>query len=421
MAYKNQEKFKECYRLFLDAYRNKKTVSKEEILDDIGWKNSTFDTYYGKKWGNNILKKVDSKNKIYEVINLEQYEEDSFVKMMSQNLSSSAEPFRLEASEEVIGLLNRAVESAYLAVDIYNRPQTTFRSSGFIVMMIIAWTSLLHSYFEDNNIDYYHKNNSKEDIIIDDDKKTWELTTCLKNFDKLSQQAKENLEFLIKIRNKIEHRSIPLLDLDLCGYCQSCLLNFENTIVALYGKHYSLNSGLAMPLQLTNMTEEQYINAKKEFHTKNYEILKNFITEYNSQRENSVLNSDEYCFKVYLISKIGNHRSSSDMAIEFIQFKDLNEEEIKQMDKNIALIKEKQVPVINLGLYLPNQVVKKVNESLNCGFTIPKHTKMWQKHKVRIDKDNTNTKYCLYESTHGDFVYTDAWVKFLIDELNKQS
>lgn len=417
MASKNQIKFRKCYNLFSNAFDNNVNISKSDIMQSTTWKSSTFNTYYAKKWKNNILKKVNAKEKIYEVIDFEKYDEESFTRMMSQNLSSSTEPFSYNMSETVKELLEKSNESAFLALDIYNRPQTKFRSSGYIVMMIIAWTSLIHAYFENEGIDYFYKEDSGSFIMIDGDKKAWELSTCLKNTDILSIYAKENLEFLIKIRNKIEHRNIPILDLDLCGYCQACLLNYEKTVSKVFGKIYSLNSGLAMPLQVTSMTEEQYRDAKKEFHTENYQILKNYIDSCNALYDNNTLSSDEYCFKVYLIPKIGNHRSTSDMAIEFIQFKNLNEEELKQKDRNIALIKEKQVPVINMGLYLLNQVVKKINEALDCGFTIIKRTKMWKKFNVRTNKDITDTRSCFYNTTHGYFVYTEEWIKFLIKIL----
>lgn len=38
---------------------------------------------------------------------------------------------------------------------------------------------------------------------------------------------RENLRFLIGLRNKIERRSLPELDLSLFGECQAALLNLE--------------------------------------------------------------------------------------------------------------------------------------------------------------------------------------------------
>jgi hypothetical protein len=50
-------------------------------------------------------------------------------------------------SQAVRSHVAKARESAILAVDIYNKPATRFRSGGFIVLMTIAWTSLFHAVF----------------------------------------------------------------------------------------------------------------------------------------------------------------------------------------------------------------------------------------------------------------------------------
>jgi hypothetical protein len=44
-------------------------------------------------------------------------------------------------------LLQKAKDSALLAVEFYNKPAVSFKSEGFITMMCIAWTSLFHAYF----------------------------------------------------------------------------------------------------------------------------------------------------------------------------------------------------------------------------------------------------------------------------------
>jgi len=69
-------------------------------------------------------------------------------------------------------LIENSRESAILAVDVYNKPATKFRSFGFIVLMNIAWTSLFHAIFERQKIKYfYRKSNSNRYIYIDKQKK----------------------------------------------------------------------------------------------------------------------------------------------------------------------------------------------------------------------------------------------------------
>ena len=46
-----------------------------------------------------------------------------------------------------IQLIKKSRESALSAVQIFNNPNILFKSETYIVLMIIAWTYLLHAYF----------------------------------------------------------------------------------------------------------------------------------------------------------------------------------------------------------------------------------------------------------------------------------
>ena len=43
--------------------------------------------------------------------------------------------------------LEKSRDSALLAIETYNKPAIKFRSGGYIVLMVIAWTSLFHAIF----------------------------------------------------------------------------------------------------------------------------------------------------------------------------------------------------------------------------------------------------------------------------------
>ena len=182
-------KLKLLYELLNIKFENDEVVTKNEIIEQTSWKISTFNTYYNKKMKDKILFK--SKD-VYIVKNINKYDESSFLRFMSQNQSKNEKPFKKDMKPLTEQYLEKSIESAYLAVDIYNRPQTKFRTDGYIVMMIIAWTSLLHSIFEENDIDYYYKDSDGSYIIIDGDKKTWELSECIKNTDIIEEPIKDN-------------------------------------------------------------------------------------------------------------------------------------------------------------------------------------------------------------------------------------
>ena len=48
---------------------------------------------------------------------------------------------------EVKTLIQKARESALLAVETYNRPTANFRSGAYVLLMTVAWTSFFHAIF----------------------------------------------------------------------------------------------------------------------------------------------------------------------------------------------------------------------------------------------------------------------------------
>ena len=58
-------------------------------------------------------------------------------------------------------LLQKSKEAALTAVGIFNNPNILFKSETYIVLMIIAWTYLLHAYFRSKNIEYRHVKETK--------------------------------------------------------------------------------------------------------------------------------------------------------------------------------------------------------------------------------------------------------------------
>ena len=86
---------------------------------------------------------------------------------------------------EVKTLLEKSRDSALLAVETYNRPTATFRSGAYIILMIIAWTSLFHAMFlRRRTKPYYRKPNSKQYQKVDGEYRRWELRECLQQYYK---------------------------------------------------------------------------------------------------------------------------------------------------------------------------------------------------------------------------------------------
>lgn len=240
-------------------------------------------------------------------------------------------------------ILEGSVDSALLGVEIYNKPRTTFRSQGYIALMIIAWTRLFLAYFRKTiGEKYYYKKKNGRYEIVDDEKKAWDLRTCIKKYNNLRASVERNLEFFIGLRNKIEHRAILKSEIDnlVFGECQSLLYNYENILVKLFGCEYALHENLVYSLQFSHLRTEEQIQAHKEAVTKEMREVFDYVERYRSSLRGDVFNSQEYSIKLIQIPRISN-TNRSDLAIEFVRWNELNEGDRKKYDKLHAIIKEK--------------------------------------------------------------------------------
>ena len=413
----NLANFKKVYAFFRDAALSQKTFTYNEISVAVpDWKVDTVRTYAGKKWREFLPK--GSKSFTIDTIKFP-YSEDEFIRMMSQVQSKSSNPSKPELPENVEILVEKAKESAVLAVDIYNRATISFRSQGFIVMMIIAWTSLLQAIFEQSGVDYHHYKDGNR-VIIDGDPKTWELSECIKNYSELSEAVKNNLALFILLRNKIEHRFAPAFDLNISGECQAMLFNFEELITKQFGVYYSLNNMLSVPLQVINNQSSWQIESQKRLQGKHFQELKEFVDTYRQRLSIDVFNDPKYAFRAFLLPKVGNHIGSCDTAIEFVKYDPNHPEWFTDIEKNIVAIREKNIPIVNLDCLLPKMVCEAVSQKLDKIVTVTFHTKAWKFYGVRPkNKKNGSckTEYCHYDEVHNDYVYTRKWVEFLVRKL----
>lgn len=321
-------------------------------------------------------------------------------------------------------LLENSISSVITAVEIYNKPNTQFKIQTFIALMIIGWTKVFHAYFHREGIKYYHKKNGKY-IKIDGDFKTWEITECIREFTTLNHPVKANLEFFIRLRNKIEHRDLSDSDIEMItiGECQSFLYNYETFIIENFGSDYAINESLRFALQFSTLRTQEQLHAKKRQLLQEVQEIKDFIDKYRTSLHQDVFDSQEYSVKFLIVPKISN-TNRGDLAIEFVKAESLSSEDY---EKITAIVKDKKIvkEAVNVKRHKPAQVVKLIRRifklSESTKFSTYHHTQLCKAFVVRPyngeDPFDTKTEYCLYDEAHNDYVYTSEWIKFLSSQL----
>ena len=272
-------------------------------------------------------------------------------------------------------LLTKSREAALTSIKIFNDPLINFKTEIFIILMIIAWTYLLHAYYRSKKIEhrYYSvdKNNKK---IFERTKqgayKYWELERCLNDNDcPIDKDTSNNLRFLIGLRHEIEHQMTQRLDNFLSGRYQACAINYNEYIKYLFGAKYGIDQHLAYSIQFLSLTEEQISEAVKE--TDVPSDLKAYIINFDNGLTQDEYNSPRFSFRLLFTKKLVNHPGQADRVIEFI---DPKSELAKTIEKEFWVKKEVERPK-----FRAKDVVTAVS---NAGFTRfriqPEHLRMWK-------------------------------------------
>ncbi len=312
---------------------------------------------------------------------------------------------------------------AVAAVDAYNRPGKKFRTAQYVVMITIAWTALLHAIFYKKKTKPLYKKNQRY-IRVDGEPKHWDLRECVVRFYGSEHPAeRRNLEFLIGLRNKIEHRNLPELDPSLYGECQAALLNLEALLVRSFGNRYALEEQLAISLQFSSVIPEEKKRAARTLASASVKDVRDYVDKFRGGLPSTVLSSMKYSFNVFLIPKVVNREKSADAAVEFIHIDEASKEEVERLEKLNVLVREKNIPIVNLDLFRPKQVLEKVNKDSNYKLTMNAHASLWRHFKVRpatgdASPNKCDNRYCNFDEAHQDYLYTKAWIKKCLNICN---
>ncbi len=203
-----------------------------------------------------------------------------------------------------LGLIRSSREAALAAIQIYNNPLITFKTENYIVLMSIAWTYLLHAYYREMKIEYrYYEERKlrKKYLRMEDGQyKYWDLSKCLRHEKSpLDKDTKNNLVFLIGLRNQIIHRRAAELDTYLSGRYQACALNYNHYLKNLFGKKYALDLILSYNIQFSELSFQQ-AEALAEAESSIPMPIRAYVAQFDQSLNEDELNSDRYSYRILL-------------------------------------------------------------------------------------------------------------------------
>lgn len=299
--------------------------------------------------------------------------------------------------------LVRAREAMILAVELFNTPRIAFKAGVFSMLANVAWTYLLHEYYETKGVS-----------IVDGDGFSLSLSKMISRMDcPLSKGCKQNLNALKEIRDVVEHHTIGPFDLRWLPLFQSTCLNFEKSLTDMFGQRLTLGRELGFSLQFAKLSTDQIAALQS------YDIPEH-IAALDARLTSKLGDGDadnlEYQFRVvYTLTSA----SKSKAHYEFV-LPDSSE------GKDIQNVLVKYKPVDDIWPLTPSEVVARVAAASARNFTSDKHQRAWKLYKVRPKTGakqpvNTNKTYCIYHPPYKSYTYSLAWVEFLISEIENDS
>lgn len=323
--------------------------------------------------------------------------------------------------------LDKARESALLAVEIYNKPTAVFRSGAYIILIMLAWGSLLQAIFCKKRICCFERHPNGRYVKVEGEKKSWSTERSIKEYFKDDDPVRMNLEFMIGLRNRLEHRGYPELDEEIFGECQAALLNFEELLTKEFPQEIPLKQNLVFAIQFSKFAVPQQDRAVVKKIARSLSSVKAYISGYRSTITEQQWNSQKFSHRLFLIPKVGNNISKDDVAVEFIKYDPSKPSEMEGLQKLGVLIKdkiiekEKIVPSQEVYKFKPTQIAEQVQKLINKPFSIQLHTNCWKYYspRPRVKIKHMN-EYCLFDEAHKDYMYSQAWIDFLAKELSEE-
>ncbi|TXG76356.1 DUF3644 domain-containing protein [Candidatus Dojkabacteria bacterium] len=311
---------------------------------------------------------------------------------------------------EKLDLIDKSREAMLSAVQIYNNPLISFKTESFIVLSMIAWTYLLHAYYRSKKIEYryYEKVGSRKKFVhnFDGSIKYWDLRECIsKAVCPLDKDTVNNLNFLIGLRNQIEHKKVTELDAYLSARYQACAINYNFYLKKLHGNKWGLDKNLSLSIQLSELNYSKS-SLPEDDASLIPQSVKSFIADFDNNLSEEEIKSENFAYRL-LFSKISAKRKGqADRVIEFIDPKSSMAQDIS---KQYWVKEEKEKPKKSA-----TQVVKKVQEAGFKDFKLYDHTNFWKRH------DGKNPSKGFGTEVVGYWYWYQNWIDFIISELSKE-
>ena len=316
--------------------------------------------------------------------------------------------------------LDEARRQALVAIDFYNRPGDRRSFSDFIVHIHLAWQNLLHADRMRRKAEIFYRESGPRRLFKrnpDGSKKTWDLSQCLRHEFKDNDPIRANVEFLVGLRNQVEHRFQDSVLVATAAEAHACIINFEAELVRRFGSRETLGSELKFPVFVQSLSPSRY-EEQRNLRRGLPAAVSTFITEFQVGLPDEVRSDERFAYRLLLLPMKGP-KTEADLALNFVRQEDLSEEELQALlgQEGSVIVAEKYREAVHGDEMLPKAAATAVEEHIPFKFSVNDFTalrKAWQIGPAKSGAKEQLPKsdgYCVYSPAFKQFVYRPKLVE----------
>lgn len=295
-------------------------------------------------------------------------------------------------------LLVKAREAMLAAIATYNNPTIEFKSEMFITNAMIAWTYLMHAFYQTKGVGYAYDGQ----ITKHGQPKLYELGKCIRlQACPVDRHTVNNLEYLLEIRHEIEHRMTENIDASISAKLQSCVLNFNDYAGEWFGDEYRIDHMLPFSIQLSQISLSQHAQLKGAKGLP--QIVETVNVAYEGQLTDEEVSHPRYAYKVYLVPRVSNRANSADEAVEYLHPESEKGRELQYAIKEVEKTK-----------HLPGAIVKLMQREGHRWFRMHELTTFWK------DIDGKNAAKGFGVDVGGRWLWYDHFLPLVRDYCRKK-
>lgn len=254
-------------------------------------------------------------------------------------------------------LLIKSKNAMMLSVTSFNSPANNFSIESFLVLANVAWLYLFQAFCLKNTINY-----------INSDRTTQALSYMIQSNKDFLTKANindaiiKNIEFIIKLRDFVSHDGLQRLPSSIITKLQANCVNYNNVIKQMFGDRNGLDNIFAIALQFASISLSQSKSIVKNSTSKN---ILNFVSEFEKNINDDILNSEEYQFTVTYVAINEGNKNQADIVRFIVPGSEGYEEKKEVLIKEIsedAKYKYMFNDVKNKSHKTKNQILNFINE-----------------------------------------------------------